>query len=381
MAVSITTRSPLGGTVVSPGTSVTLTCSLTGNDSETFDSPRLYYRRRHYDTWLVSLGSGGAGSCSVSASVFVNLEDQVEWYVVIYYHDKYGDYHTAMLATWKAHAAPDTTDPTITDVTPATGNAIPEGQGVKFQATLADNYAFSAGALYIDDELEASYNSAGLKTYYKKLSLGAHTYQWTAEDSSGNTVDTGTVNITVVNGLPEVPSGAVITVAGETGAVEVANLGNVLVTWDDFLDGNPEDSLTYTLEARAAGGAWGQVATGLTSPQTHWTPNLGLAQLELRVKANDGTGDSAYLTRTGITVLSSQSPNEPTLTSPVGGETWREGELRNITWTPAAIEHPEGLACTYEMQFSANGTFSDAVIITTGADDGSYAWTLPTDLV
>jgi len=360
---------------------VSLACALTGTDGEVFDSPGLFYRRNPDDTWKVTYGSGGAGSCSVGASVLVRLSDRIEWYVVVYHLDKYGGYHTTTLATWKVYPTPDTTKPTITDVLPATGNIAPEGQGVKFAAVLADDYALKLGALYIDGTLEQTWTRDGAKTVYKKLSLGAHTYRWTAEDDAGNTANSGTVDITVINGAPEPPEGAVITVAGQTGPVEVANLGSVLVEWPEFLDGNPEDSLTYTLEARAAGGAWGQVATGLTSPQTYWTPNLGLAQLELRVKANDGTGDSAYLTRTGITVLSSQSPNEPTLTSPVGGETWREGELRNITWTPAAIEHPEGLACTYEMQFSANGTFSDAVVITTGADDGSYAWTLPTDLV
>jgi len=179
---------------------------------------------------------------------------------------------------------------------------------------------------------------------------------------------------------PTVPSGT-ITVNGQTGAVSVANLGAIWVSWPAFSDGNVEDTLTYTLEERAAGGAWAEVASGLSGLSYEWSPDLGLGAAELRVKASDGTTDSAYLTRTGIIIVSSQSPNAPTLTSPTGGETWREGETHDVTWTPAATEHPEGLPCTYEIQFSALGDFSDAVTITTAADDGSYPWTLSTDLV
>jgi hypothetical protein len=255
----------------------------------------------------------------------------------------------------------------------------PGGSGVVFGATVADNYRLRDAKLYIDDVLEATWNTPGIKTFAKKLTLGAHTYRWTAEDREGNTATTGTVSVTVINGAPEVPSGT-ITVAGETGAVSVANLGAIALSWPAFLDGNPEDTLTYTLEHRLASGAWAEVATGITGLTYEWSPNIGLGAAELRVKASDGAADSAYLTRTGVTIVSSQSPTEPVLTSPSGGETWREGETHDITFTPAT--HPEGLPVVIQAQFSASGDFSDAVDIDLAIpNDGSYPWTLSPDLV
>jgi hypothetical protein len=76
-------------------------------------------------------------------------------------------------------------------------------------------------------------------------------------------------------------------------------------------------------------------------------------------------------------------PNPPaSLDSPAGGETWRECETHNLTYTAADPEHPEGIApASYHFQFSANGTFSDAVEIASGVTGGSYAWVLPASLV
>jgi hypothetical protein len=74
-------------------------------------------------------------------------------------------------------------------------------------------------------------------------------------------------------------------------------------------------------------------------------------------------------------------PNAPTLTAPNGGETWREGESKNLTYTPASPEHPAGLPCTYEYEFSADGSFADAVLVESDISASPHAWTLPQTLV
>lgn len=74
-------------------------------------------------------------------------------------------------------------------------------------------------------------------------------------------------------------------------------------------------------------------------------------------------------------------PNAPTLTSPNGSETWREGEIKSVTYTVADPEHPDGLPCTYEFQFSAAGDFTDAVDCADNIDSSPYSWTLPQTLV
>jgi hypothetical protein len=368
-------RSPASNTVNYDGTE-TLTCGV-GAWGAYLARSRIYYRRNG-GTWAYDERSYEQVYEAVHTFVIgVDYSDFIEWYVVGWTYEN--ESNTSDIRT--ITGGPGTVAPTIIGVSPSAGNVTPRTSGVTFQASVSANYTVAEAKLYVDGALEYTWTTSGTKALAKKLTLGAHTYRWTAKDRVGNTSDTGTVNITVINGAPEVPSGT-ITVAGETGAVSVANLGAVALSWPAFLDGNPEDSLTYTLENRAAGGAWAELATGLTGlTYEWWAPNIGLGAAELRVKANDGTTDSAYLTRTGITIVSSQSPNAPTLTSPLGGESWREGETHNVTWTPAATEHPEGLPCTYEIQFSALGDFSDAVTITAQADDGTYPWTLATDLV
>ena len=121
------------------------------------------------------------------------------------------------------------------------------------------------------------------------------------------------------------------------------------------------------------------MATGIDGLSYDWSPDIGLGAAELRVKANDGTGDSGYLARAQITIVSSQSPTAPVLVTPAGGENWREGETHTIEFTPAT--HPEGLPIVIEAEFSALGDFSDAVPVGIFANSGDEDWTLGTDLV
>lgn len=340
-------------------------------------------------SWQYERRSWPAGTHAVAHTrrVYPDPGDLVQWFVGAIYVIAGGSGSNYQSATWSAYRNRDTTPPVIAGVLPSTGSVAPGSSGITCQCTVTDNVSVSWVRLYVDGVLEQSWVGSGDKghplaglgvSHTKKLTLGPHTYRFEAADSSGNTASTGNININVTNGLPVVPPGA-ITVAGQAGAVSVANLGNVAVSWPEFLDGNPEDSLTYTLENRAVGGAWTEVATGIDGLSYDWSPDIGLGAAELRVKANDGTGDSGYLARAQITIVSSQSPTAPVLVTPAGGENWREGETHEVSWTPAS--HPEGLPMNIEMQFSALGDFSDAIPVAVMPNTGSYDWTLSTELV
>lgn len=378
MSVVASDRSPASGTKNTDGVE---SLSITWGS---FGAP-LYicyiFYRRNGGSWTSKISHyGTAYEATQTVGVSVGYGDYIEWYGRGY--DANMEYaETSVWSLYREALPPDTTDPSIGSVTPSAGNVAPSAGGtVTFQATVTDDQGLAEAKLYVDGALQQTWLTDGILSYTKVLTKGVHTYEWTAEDASGNTSATGTVNITVTNVVPVVPAGTV-TVAGETGAVEVANLGNVWISWPEFLDYNAEDTLNYTAEYQIASGGWHSIVSGSTATTVEWTPSDGIGAAEIRVKANDGTGDSSYLTRAGITVLSSQSPNAPTITSPTGGEEWREGETKNITWTVASPEHPEGLPCTYEIQFSALGDFSDAVTLTVSADGGTYPWTLATDLV
>lgn len=80
-------------------------------------------------------------------------------------------------------------------------------------------------------------------------------------------------------------------------------------------------------------------------------------------------------------VVYTQNPGNPTVTAPAGAPSWIEGSIHNITWTVASPEQSESAPCEYQIQFSKLGNFSDAVSVTTTADNGSYEWALPLTLV
>lgn len=322
MSLNVTGRSPADDAVVAVG-SQTMAVALNMTGGAYVYAYRINWRvngQAWNDTGMIYVSSG-TGTVVCGRTISVSYNQRIDWYPTVYWVDEGGTYRVnasgSPWGTWVFSGEPDTTDPAVSGTYPATGNVAPGGNGVTFGATVSDNTIVVQTRLYIDDELEYTWSAGGgAKSHSVPLSLGAHTYEIVAVDGSGNTGTSGVINITVINGLPVPPTGAV-TVAGETGAVPVANLGAVPVSWPAFLDGNPEDTLTYTIENRIAEGSWSTVATGLTSPSCEWTPDIGLGSAELRISANDGTGDSAtYLTRTGITIASSQSPTEPVLLTP-----------------------------------------------------------------
>lgn len=99
--------------------------------------------------------------------------------------------------------------------------------------------------------------------------------------------------------------------------------------------------------------------------------------------ANDGNAGNGDQKAGWIqfAVAAPAAPSDPTLTSPVGAESWREGSTQDLTYTKADPEQSQGYAVAYELEFSALGTFADAVDIVSGETDGSYSWTLPDTLV
>ena len=68
------------------------------------------------------------------------------------------------------------------------------------------------------------------------------------------------------------------------------------------------------------------------------------------------------------------APGVPTWDTPEGAEVWREGETHLLEWTLADPEQSLGWPCSYDIEFSADGSFTDAQTIATGVTGGSYSW-------
>ena len=81
----------------------------------------------------------------------------------------------------------------------------------------------------------------------------------------------------------------------------------------------------------------------------------------------------------GVLVTAPEAP--VSVDVPEGGESWREGSVQTLEWTPDDPEQAEDFNCLYDVEFSAAGDFTDAVTVVEGEADASYAWTLPESLV
>lgn len=376
MAVANTARSPSNGYVF-PYSAETISIGGTWTpDGDTvITQVTTYYKVGSAGSWQSRTTSvPGGGETAAGVQVYLGEGQTCYWYQVCLWYMPGREYGgSTPSAQWTCTRAFDTNPPSIDVQSPAAAQA-PAVNGILFQALISKPSRFERADLYIDSELEAQWDTVGLKSYYKPLSLGEHTYRWYAVDKSDNASDTGTVAFGVVNAAPYIPSGAISVPA------QVANLGSVYVKWPAFPDGNPEDAVSYSFEAKHGEGEWSELASGLPGPEYYWTPNGGLGPAQVRVRAHDGTAYSDYLTSGTITVRSSQSPNDPTIGA-LADTPWREGEVRRVSWTPASPEHPEGLPVTYRVQFSAAGDFSDAVTIGELLTGAYYDWPIAPDMV
>ena len=63
-----------------------------------------------------------------------------------------------------------------------------------------------------------------------------------------------------------------------------------------------------------------------------------------------------------------------TVTAPNGGESWASGSTQNITWTSSL-----GSSESIKIDLYINGS-NDQTITSSTANDGTYAWTIPSDI-
>ena len=114
---------------------------------------------------------------------------------------------------------------------------------------------------------------------------------------------------------------------------------------------------------------WTQIvaSTAASAGSYSWTvPNSETTQS--LVKISDAADNT--VTDQSNAVFTIYTPTI-TVTSPNGGENWRIGSTRNITWTSGNVED---VMIEYSIN---NGTNWTQIIASTAANTGSYSWTVP----
>ncbi|MDD5466079.1 MAG: hypothetical protein PHP73_07075 [Candidatus Omnitrophica bacterium] len=152
------------------------------------------------------------------------------------------------------------------------------------------------------------------------------------------------------------PVGAEVWIVGQSRNITWTKTGSIA---NAKLEYSTDGGLTYPNTIIAS-----TPATGLTYA---WTiPDvIGIA---LRVKISDAADAGVFsASAANFTVKGSL-----TITIPNGGEVWKVGESRNITWTKT------GSIANAKLEYSTDGglTYPNVIVASTDATLGAYAWTV-----
>ena len=319
MAISHVSAGPTSGTQGS--SPVTLSVELSASGADRIRSITIRHRRNG-GTWQSSTKAFPADTTSATHTRDVSVQhgDTLEW-EYSYTFDQLPYLYGVDGGTTGPWSLPvsDATDPTISNATSAAGASVePGASGVLFGCTVSDNMGLDKVEFWFEGTKQATttfsnFAKTGGASWAKVLERGTYSWYVKLYDGAGRSATLAARNVTVINTAPTQPG--VLSVNGKTSAITVARATEHTVAWGASVDYNPEDSVTYTLEARIAGGEWAEVATALAGLSQGWTPDT-VGTWELRVKATDGTADSSYRTLADITVESSAAPNTPTIIDP-----------------------------------------------------------------
>jgi hypothetical protein len=180
--------------------------------------------------------------------------------------------------------------------------------------------------------------------------------------------------------LPKVTvTPAAIAVTYPNGGETLEGGSTVNVTWSYTAasnDGGKNEGPEMLVQYSTNGGAsWAEIATEDAEGGIHsWVvPNLNTTTALVRVIELGGTlGDTSNATFTiNGTVV---TPKSLAVTSPNGGEVWKESEMHTITWT---AQSELGLAKIYLETTDPRDNVKREMITEITASTGSMAWTVP----
>jgi hypothetical protein len=148
---------------------------------------------------------------------------------------------------------------------------------------------------------------------------------------------------------------------------EILTGGNIYtIRWQSSITFDKVDIEYYN------GSQWAVIKNGTGDDGAHpWTvPNISTTKARLWIKGWSANGNPVDFTDNDFTITPAPS-GAITVTSPNGGEVWAKGSTENITWTTS------GEVGNARIFYSTNDGFNWTTIVSSTANDGSYAWKLP----
>ena len=163
-------------------------------------------------------------------------------------------------------------------------------------------------------------------------------------------------------------SGASITVVSPNGREEYAPGSTIDVAWTSIGVSTVKVEYSY-------GSSWYPVTTdtvAASAGKCSWT--LPTTEISSKIRITDAANAAVSDDSDGWFSITKSPTPVLRLTSPIGGERWATGAVKNITWTSAGIDKVD---LFYEF-FTGSGSTMLAIATNVDAATGTYAWTIPT---
>src|SRR5437899_222880 len=222
--------------------------------------------------------------------------------------------------------------------------------------------------------VKLEYSTDGGTTYPNVITAStgaaAGTYAWVVPDSVSATVkvkisdasdttvsDTSDANFAIKGSVTvTAPNGGEVWGVGTAKTITWTKAGTFATVKLEYSTDNFATASLITASTDAAAGTYAWTVPDNISPT-----------VKVRVTSN------ADATLVDTSDANFKIVGSLTLTAPNGGEKWGVSTVQNITWTKT------GSIANVKLEYSGNGTFSDAVVIAASTPAGAltYAWTVP----
>ncbi|MBI2636760.1 MAG: hypothetical protein HYW81_01030, partial [Parcubacteria group bacterium] len=201
----------------------------------------------------------------------------------------------------------------------------------------------------------------------------------TATDPAGNAaLFTNSAVIVADNTAPAIALGTLTAPSAAGIAWAGGSSQNVTWTAGDIADANLAAN-PVTLEYATDGVNWNPIAANEANDGSYnWTVlSIDSNTVQVRITARDQVANTSNDVSNNQFTIDSTAPTVPVnaLTSPNGGEAWKQGTAQTITWNNAAITDNFNLAANpITLEYSTDGIIWNP-IAANEANDGTYAWT------
>ncbi|RYE19003.1 MAG: hypothetical protein EOP51_20800, partial [Sphingobacteriales bacterium] len=225
--------------------------------------------------------------------------------------------------------------------------------------------------VYYSDNNGASYSMIAVAT---DNGLANQSYTWSVPNDVNST--TGKIKINNVNNFAIsdesdgnfsiIPSND-ITVTSPNGGETLTGLSTQSITWTNLPTSSGQYNVQYSTNN---GSSYSTIASNVTGNSYTWNvPNLNAPNCRIRIQDNLNTckndvSDASF----------SITPATPALISPNVAQTWQLGCAYNITWLTST------LYTTVKIDYSVDNGLTWVQITGNAANNGTYAWTVPTNL-